>query len=934
MALGGSIAVLGERGVVMSIRHLDQLLEPKSIAVVGASNRAGSVGATVWRNCRAGRFKGPIFGVNPKHTTLDGERVFARPRDLPQPPDLAVLCTPPDTVAPLIDELGRLGTRAAIVMTAGLTPAQKQATLDAARPHVLRVLGPNCLGLLSPHLGINASFAHTDALPGELAFVSQSGALVTAVLDWATSRRIGFSHMVSLGERCDVDFGDLLDHLASDAHTRSILLYIESIEAPHKFMSAARAAARNKPVIVVKAGRAGNGLQAAASHTGALAGSDIVFDAAIRRAGMLRVDTLAALFTAAQTLARFGANRDDALTMMTNGGGAGVMAADAAAAAGVRLRDLGPALRERLDAVLPPTWSHANPIDIIGDAPVARYTDTLRLLLADHDAGAVLFMHAPTAIVRSDDIARACAPLLRQAPGRVLACWLGDASVAEARRIFQDAGVPDYATPEEAVQAFAMLATYRANQALLLEAPTASENGPPDLAAARAVIDSVLADGREMMGELEAKTVLKAYGIPVVATLATAPTADAAVAAAQGLGYPVALKILSPDISHKSDVGGVRLNLADDAMLRAEVEAMLARIGQAKPEARLTGFTVQTMAVRPQAHELIVGASIDALFGPVLLFGHGGTAVEVLADRAIALPPVNRVLAREMISRTRVAKLLAGYRDRLPVPLDAVADVLIAISQMLVDLPELAELDINPLWADADGVLALDARLRVSARKPAGAAHFAITPYPAELVQRVDWNGEPITLRPIRPEDEAQHRAFVERVAPEDLRLRFFSARRELPRSELARLTQIDYAREMAFIAVREARGGSAAETLGGDGRDAETLGVDGRDAETLGVVRAVIDPDNVTAEFAIMVRSDLQRRGLGRVLLHKMIEYLAGRGTQRMVGMVLRENDGMRELARSLGLAIDPAESDTDSLHFALALPAVSPVPVQSTPA
>ena len=911
----------------MSIRHLDRLLEPRSVVVIGASNRPGSVGSTVWRNLRAGTFAGPVFGVNPKHATLDGVNLARRVADLAEAPDLAVLCTPPSTVPGLVAELGRLGTRGAIVMTAGLSAAQKQAALDAARPHLLRLLGPNCLGLLSPRIGLNASFAHTDALPGEIAFVSHSGALVTAVLDWARSRRIGFSHMVSLGERADVDFGDLLDHLASDARTRSILLYIESIEAPHKFMSAARAAARNKPVIVVKAGRAGNGLQAAASHTGALAGSDVVIDAAIRRAGMLRVDTLAALFTAAQTLARFGANRDDALTLMTNGGGAGVMAADAAAAVGVTLKDLSAGLRSALDAVLPPTWSHANPIDIIGDAPIARYTDTLRLLLAERDAGAVLFMHAPTAIVRSDDIARACAPLLRQAPGRVMACWLGDASVAEARRIFQEAGAPDYATPEEAVQAFAMLATYRANQALLLEAPTASENGPPDLAAARAVVSAVLADGREMLGEVEAKTVLAAYGIPVVPTLATAATADAAVAAAHGLGYPVALKILSPDISHKSDVGGVRLNIADEAALRTEVTAMLARIGQAQPAARLTGFTVQSMVQRPNAHELIVGASIDALFGPVLLFGHGGTAVEVLADRAIALPPLNRVLAREMMSRTRVAKLLAGYRDRLPVPLDAVADVLIAISQMLVDLPELAELDINPLWADADGVLALDARLRVSPQKPAGAAHFAITPYPNELVEQVEWRGERITLRPIRPEDEAQHRTFIERVAPNDLRLRFFSARRELPRSEIARLAQIDYAREMAFIAVRQTPGDDAdAETLGRQHKDAETLGRQHTDAETLGVVRAVIDPDNLAAEFAIMVRSDLQRGGLGRVLLKKMIEYLARRGTQRLVGMVLRENDGMRELARSLGLTLDPTASDADSLHFVLDLPSPAP--------
>ncbi len=884
----------------MSIRNLDRLLEPKSIVVIGASNRVASVGATVWRNLCAGHFAGPIFAVNPKHVTLDGEAVFARVSDLPQTPDLAVVCTPPDTVPGLIDALGRLGTRAVIVMTAGLDAEQKRAMLNAARPYLLRILGPNCIGLLSPHAGLNASFAHTDALPGEVAFISQSGALVTAVLDWANSRRIGFSHMVSLGESADVDFGDLLDYLASDGRTRSILMYIESIKAPHKFMSAARAAARNKPVIVVKAGRAGKGVTAAASHTGALAGSDIVFDAAIRRAGMLRVDTLDDLFMAAQTLARFGSNRDQTLTVMTNGGGAGVMAADAAAAAGVVLHELSAGMHTKLDALLPPTWSHGNPVDMIGDAPIARYTDTLQALLSDADSGAVLFMHAPTAIVRSDDIARACAPIVRQFSSRMLACWLGDAAVSQARRIFNDAGVADYNTPEEAVRAFAMLATYRRNQALLLEAPTASESTVPDVAAARTIIAAALAEGREMLGELEAKSVLKAYGIAVVATVAVAPTAQAAVQAARGMGFPVVLKILSPGVSHKSDVGGVVLNLRTETELQQAADAMLARLRTLRPEAHVAGFTVQTMVLRPMAQELIVGASIDPLFGPVLLFGQGGTAVEVLADRAIALPPLNRVLAREAIARTRVAKLLAGYRDHPPANVDAVCDVLIALSQMLADLPELAEIDINPLLADDVGAIALDARIRVSVQLQAGTAHFAITPYPAGLSEDIVWQGETITLRPIRPEDGAQHRAFIESVLPEDMRMRFFSTRREVPPTELARFSQIDYAREMAFIAVR---------TLPDSTR------------QTLGVVRAVADPDNVEAEFAIMIRSDLKGKGLGHALTRKMIDYVTSNGTQRMVAQVLRENHGMRQLARTHGFTLQLDRSDGETLTFVLDL-------------
>ena len=888
----------------MSIRNLDHLLAPRSVAVFGASARAGSVGATVWHNLRSGSFKGPVYAVNPKHTRLDGEPVVAHAADLPAVPDLAVLCTPPASVSGLIAQLGALGTRAAIVMTAGLSAQQHQAALDAARPHLLRLLGPNCLGLMTPRLGLNASFAHTDALVGELAFVSQSGALVTAMLDWAKSRAIGFSHMVSLGEHADVDFGDLLDYLASDPATRAILLYIESVTAPRKFMSAARAAARNKPVIVVKAGRAGHGVQAAASHTGALAGSDIVVDAAIRRAGMLRVDTLQELFMAAQTLARLRDNRSECLTIMTNGGGGGVMAADAAARAGVTLFDPDAPLLAQLDGVLPPTWSRANPIDIIGDAPVERYAATLAALLARPDSGAVLFLHAPTAIVASADIARACLPLASAAAHRVMGCWLGDAAVEQARGIFRVGGIADYATPEDAVRAFSMLVTYRRNQALLLEAPAAGRNGAPDLDAARAVIRAALGAGREWLTEPEAKAVLQACGVPVARTRVTPPNPNAAADAAREIGYPVVLKIMSPAISHKSDVGGVRLNLRDEAAVREAAQTMLQRVQAERPDAPIEGFAVQQMVERAMAQELIVGASIDPTFGPVLLFGQGGTAVEVIGDRAVALPPLNRALAAELVSRTRVARLLAGYRDHPPVRLDAVLDVLAAISQMLVDLPELAELDINPLLADAQGVIALDARIRVSAGAPAGADHFAIRPYPSHLSEPIVWRGAPLLLRPIRPEDEAQHRTFIERLDAEDIRMRVFYSRRELPRSELARLTQIDYAREMAFIA----------ERTGADGRP-----------ETLGTVRAIADPDNIEAEFAVIVRSDCKGLGLGRLLLDKIVRYARGQGTHALVGVVLRENKAMLALARECGFTVDagkPVEPDAVQLILPLAAP------------
>ena len=904
----------------MSIRHLDSLLQPASVVVIGASDRPASVGATVWNNLRNGGFDGALYAVNRKHATVDGVKAWPSVAALPRTPELALICTPPDGVAGLIRQLGARGTHAAIVMTAGLSAAHKKAMLTAARKHTLRILGPNCLGLLAPHHGLNASFAQRPAAPGTLAFVSQSGALATAILDWAQPRGVGFSQVISLGEHADVDFGDLLDYLGNDARTQAILLYIESIQTARKFMSAARAAARNKPVIVVKAGRSPHGQQAAASHTGALAGSDIVFDAAIRRAGMLRVDTLQDLFTAAATLAHFsnpplrGLNDEaraalDRLTLVTNGGGAGVLAADAAARADVELAVLAPATLQALQAQLPANWSHGNPVDIIGDAPTERYVAALQTLLGDATTGTVLFMHAPTAIVPSADIATALLPVVRREPGqlqRVLACWMGDPSVRAARSAFQDAGIPCYDTPEEAVRAFAMLRDYRHNQALLLEAPPAAGTPPvADLQRVRDVVACVLAARREWLTETEAKSVLQACGIPVVATLVTATTAQAAVAAARSIGYPVALKILSPQITHKSDVGGVALNIEDDTALRAAAAAMLARVVLHQPQAEITGFTVQRMVRRPRALELIVGAHVDPLFGPVILFGQGGTAVEVIADRAVALPPLNPPLARALVAGTKVARLLAGWRDVPAADMDAIVATLCSVSALLAEVPEIAELDINPLLADASGVVALDARIRVSAKAPAGAAAFAIRPYPVELVQTVQWRDRSLVLRPIRPEDEARHLEFLNRLEPTDIRMRVFYSRQSIERTELARLTQIDYEREMAFVAT----------ALGPSGEE-----------ETLAVARAVTDPDNIGAEFGIVVRSDLKGGGLGRVLMDKLFNYLRQRGTQCVHATVLKENARMLALTQAMGFVRGAEQPDDDTVALTLWLTREAP--------
>ncbi len=896
----------------MSVRHLEHLFQPRSVAVIGVSRRADGVGALVWRNLREGGFAGPLWAVNRQPFELDGAPVFTGVDALPQAPELAVICTPAASVPELVDQLGRRGTRAAIVLTAGLREGRtsdgrslEQAMLDAARPHLLRVLGPNCIGALVPGQALNASFAPGQARQGELAFVTQSGALATAMLDWANARGVGFSHFVSLGDSADVDFGDLLDYLGSDPRTRAILLYIESVKQARKFMSAARAAARNKPVVLVKSGRRPDGARAAASHTGALAGSDPVFDAAVRRAGMLRVDTLEALFDAAQTLARVHRWRGPRLAVLTNGGGAGVLAADTLGSG--ELATLAPDTLAALNACLPANWSRGNPVDIIGDAPPQRYLDALRVLLAAPEVDGLLFMHAPTAIASPTDIAQACLPLLRGADRPVLACWLGGQRVAGARELFDAQGVACYDTPENATAAWLQLRDHQAAQAALLQLPESRpELHYPDRDGARALVQAALAGGRDWLDELDAKRLLGAYGIPCVAT-ERVPDLDAALAAAARIGYPVALKIVSPEVLHKSDVGGVVLDVADAAQLRAQAQAMRERVALARPDAHLTGFTVQAMAHRPLAVETIVGIASDPVFGPVLLFGEGGTAVEVRADRAIALPPLNAVLARDLIGRTRVARLLRGYRSRPPANIDAVVDVLLRLSQLASDLAPVAELDINPLLVDAEGALALDARVRVRpAATTRDGAHLALRPYPSGLERITVIDGEALQLRPIRPEDGERLARFYAACSPEELRLRFFFTRREVPPSELARYCQIDYEREMCFIAL-------SGDTLCGE-------------------ARAACDPDNDTAEFAVQVARPWQRRGLGLALLGMLIDHLRARGTRQLVGWCLEGNHGMVNLARAIGFGMRGSADGTLELRLALGPPPTGPAD-QATP-
>jgi len=876
----------------MSIRNLDALFHPKSVVLVGGTDRAGTVGAAVTRNALAGGFAGPIHLVNRRGGTIAGRKALKRVGDLPAPADLAVIATPPETVADIVGELGRAGTRAAVIITAGFGEGaneegarRRQQVLDAARPHLLRVVGPNCVGFLAPHIGLNVSFAPAAPPAGKIAFVGQSGAVLVAVIDWAADRGIGFSYLVSMGNMADVDFGDVIDYLALDAETRAILLYVEGLTEARKFMSAARAAARLKPVVVLKAGRNAEGAKAAQSHTGAMAGADAVYAAAFRRAGLLRVFGLGELFDATAVLGLSKPPRTDALAIVSNGGGFGVLATDDLGMLNGRLAKLGPETMAALDKVLPATWSHANPIDIIGDADGARYVAALEAVAADPGVGAILVMNAPTAIAAAEDTAAAVARSPAAAKVPLIACWMGGSGAEAGRRVFERAGIPAYDTPLRGVRAFQHLVEHRRSREALMQTPPSNpEDAPPHRAEAERIIAAALADGRTLLTEPEAKNVLAAFGIPTVPTEIVGD-ADAAAAMAERLGYPVALKILSRDITHKSDVGGVRLNLdSAKAVLRAARD-MRARVARLRPEARIDGFTLSPMIRRPEAYELILGAAEDPLFGPVLLFGQGGTSAEIVGDRAMALPPLNLALADDVMSRTRIDRLLRGFRDRPPAARGEIAKVLVRLSRLVAELDQVAELDINPLLADSAGVIALDARIVVRAPKGPGlrAHRFAIRPYPSELEESIEHRGTRYRIRPIQPEDEPALMALFRRMSPEDVRMRFFAPLRALSHEMAARFTQIDYDREMALVLAEEKPGQAP---------------------DFVGIVRLAADPDFEKAEFAIIVLPHAQNRGIGRLLMERIIAYAKTRGVRQLFGDVLAENQRMLKLARELGFS------------------------------
>lgn len=887
----------------MSSFGLDRIFAPRRVAIVGGSRRPSSIGTLILQNIRKGGFAGEIAVVNPKYEAIDGVTTSPDLKSLPFVPDLIVVTAPAPAIPEIIGDAGEGGVSGAVIISSGLghgPGSMADAVEKAARTHKIRIVGPNCLGVMFPGVALNASFAARHPRSGSLALISQSGAIAAAMVDWGAERAVGFSGIVSIGDQLDVDVADLLDYFALDEKTSAILLYLEAVRDARKFMSAARAASRLKPVVVVKSGRMAQGAKAAATHTGALAGSDAVYDAAFRRAGLLRVRDLRELFDCAELLARHvhgpSGNR---LAILTNGGGLGILAVDRLTELGGTAQALIPEVAARLDAVLPPTWSKANPVDISGDADVRRYLAALDVLLDDPASDAVLVMNVETAVASAPAIAEAVADCVKRnrasklSPAKpVLTTWVGtDQAVAP---IFEAATIPHFPTEDDAVRAFMHLVKHReATTALMATPPNVSSLFEADVKAAREVIEGALKEGRAWLDPIEISTLFEAYSIPMVPTLAAA-TPDEAVAKAEAFlanGLPVAIKILSRDIRHKSDLGGVALGLTTKGAVRSAACEVMAKAKQARPDARIDGVMVQPMIVRPGARELILGIADDPTFGPVMVFGRGGTAVEIINDKALALPPLDINLARGLVSRTRVSRLLPAYRDVPAVPPDIMPLTLVKLSQMAADCPEVHELDINPLLADGNGVLALDARVAI--RKPtkllAGQTRFAVRPYPSQWEgQLMLRNGWPIAVRPMRPEDEPAVVKFLGRVWAEDLRLRFFHAVKEFSHQFVARLTQLDYARAMAFVAL-----------------DTETK-------EIVGVARLHSDSRYESAEYAILVQSNLKGNGLGWALMQLLIDYATAEGLKSLSGQVLAENTTMLTMCRELGFSVKADPNDT----------------------
>jgi acetyltransferase len=875
----------------MTIRNLDRIFHPATVAIIGASEHEGSVGYAIMRNITQSGYKGKIVPVNKRHKQIQGYSCYASVSDY-QPAseknriDMAIIATPIASAPQIVRECIQAGAAGAIIISAGGKEigAEGIRIESAVQKEIentgVRIIGPNCLGIITSDAGLNASFASHMTIPGKMAFISQSGAICTSILDLSLSKQIGFSYFASLGSMMDVDFGDLIDFLGHDPGVSSIIMYIESLNHIRKFMSAARAVSRIKPIIALKAGRTQAGARAAASHTGAMAGEDAVYDAALKRAGIVRVHNFEELFDIAEVLSKQPLPAGPGMAVITNAGGPGVMVADVLSDYGIEPVALRSETIRQLNAVLPSHWSHGNPIDIIGDASPERYRRTVEICMKASEVNALLIMLTPQTMTEPLQVARSLVPLLKDMSYPVFISWMGGVDVREGRILFDQAGIPSFHTPERAVRAFMHMYQYSTQLKLLQEIP---EKLPRKLDFDSGQAEAIIADGLKRdtptLTEVESKNLLAAYGIPVNPTV-QAGSVEAALEAAQKLKFPLAMKLDSRDISHKTDADGVQLNLTNPEEIRQAYQKIMQGARRYKAEARIDGVTLQPMLTR-EGQELIMGAKLDPEFGPIILFGMGGILTEVLKDTAIALPPLNRLLARRLMQQTRVYQLLKGFRNLPAADLMLLEEILIRLSQLVTDFPEIAELDINPLLVSGKEICAVDARVMVRSRQVTSPHHLVISPYPNQYEQTIRLKeGQKLEMRPIRPEDAPLFRELFESLSPQSVYMRFFSPIRHLPHDMLARFTQIDYDRQITMVAMQRI----------------------GDEEKMVGVGRIHSAPDPRKAEFSILVHDAWQHKGLGFLLLGRCLEIAREHGIHTVYGYVLAENTKMLALGKRLG--------------------------------
>jgi acetyltransferase len=891
------------RVVPLVTLNLDKIFNPKSIAIVGASDEDGSVGCALMRNFVELGFEGKVYPVNLRKPEVFGIKAYASVIDVPEPVDLAVVATPARTVPDVLEQCGRAGIDGVIIISAGFKEIGPEGKLleeritEIRKKYGMRIVGPNCLGVVRPSIRLNATFISKMPKPGKIAFISQSGALGSAILDWAIHENVGFSNFVSIGSMIDVDFGDLIDYFGTDPKTKSILMYIEGLTDARKFMSAARHFARTKPIVVVKAGKFSESAKAAASHTGSLTGEDMIYDKAFKRCGMVRVDEIADLFNCAEVLGTQPLPRGPNLAIVTNAGGPGVMATDALISQGGKLAKLNQKTMETLNAVLPSFWSRGNPIDILGDAKAERYRAVVEACLDDENVDGVVIIYTAQAVAEPVEVAKSIVDLCKSrsySNKTILTSFMGYGAVEEANRALNENNIPTYSTPEQAVKTYHYMYQYKRNLELLYETPEElSEDVVPPKRPLMVILRNVAAENRETMNEAEAKTFLEYYDFPVVKTR-VARTAEEAVLLAGQTGYPVVLKILSPQVVHKTDAGGVALDITDEIGVREAFNRIIQNAKTYSPNAEILGVTVQPM-IKKQGYEVIIGAKADPLFGPVVLFGMGGVGVEIFKDFAIGIPPLNQTLVRRMMEETKVYTLLKGYRNVPPANIKLLEEIIVRFSQMLVDFPQLREVDINPLFINEKEALVFDARIMIDKQKVFAKfephQHLVITPYPKkyETIWKMR-DGRAVMLRPIKPEDEPLWLEMFRNFSEQSIRYRFFQIIKDTPHETRVRYTNIDYDREIAIV-----------PELTEDGRK-----------KILGVARVSIEPNGKAGELAFIIADAWQGLGLGTKIVDRVIEICKDKKLERIYAIMLSDNYRAINLMKRMGFAVTYLDDGT----------------------